>query len=81
MPNGQPEPAMQPLHPDKPEPPIVASDVWQKIATKKTSVNTPKIRITQNGFEIRAKPINFSNKYNFTLINERNITKNILHHD
>ena len=29
-------PAMQPLHPDKPEPPIVKGDIWVKIATAKT---------------------------------------------
>lgn len=46
MPNGIPEPAMQPLHPDKPEPPIVAGDVWQKIATgTKTSKNAPRCEI------------------------------------
>ena len=45
MPNGLPEPALSPLHPDKPEPPIVAGDVWQKIATGKTSVNAPRCKI------------------------------------
>ena len=81
MPNGIPEPALQPLHPEKPEPPIVAGYVWQKIASGKTSVNAPKIRITQDGFEIRAKPVNFSGKHGFTLMNERGITRNILRRD
>lgn len=51
MPNGIPEPALQPLHPEKPEPPIVAGYVWQKIASGKTSVNAPRIQVqrTING--------------------------------
>ena len=43
--NGTPEPAMKPLHPDKPEPPIVAGDVWIKKASGKTSVNAPTCRV------------------------------------
>lgn len=42
MPHGLPEPAMKPLHPNKPEPPIVAGDVWVKKASGKTSVNAPR---------------------------------------
>lgn len=38
-------PAMQPLHPDKPEPAIVAGEVWIKKASGKTSVRAPRIRI------------------------------------
>jgi len=40
-----------PLHPEKPEPPIVAGYVWQKIASGKTSVNAPRIQVqrTING--------------------------------
>ena len=43
--NGIPEPSMQPLHPDKPEPAIVEGDFWQKIASGKTSVNAPKCKV------------------------------------
>ena len=45
MPNGLAEPAMKPIHPDKPEPPIVAGDVWIKKASGKTSVNVPRVKV------------------------------------
>ena len=43
--NGLPEPALAPLHPDKPEPPIVKGDIWVKVATGKTNVNAPRCEI------------------------------------
>lgn len=43
--NKTPKPAMQPLHPDKPEPPIVVGDIWIKKASCKTSVNAPTCQI------------------------------------
>ena len=45
MPHGTPEPALQPLHPDKPEPPIVVGAVWRKKASRKTTVNAPRCRV------------------------------------
>lgn len=42
---GTPEPALSPLHPDKPDPAIVKGDIWVKIATGKTSVNAPTCQI------------------------------------
>ena len=43
--NGLPEPALAPLHPDKPEPEIVKGDIWVKVATGKTNVNAPRCEI------------------------------------
>lgn len=82
MPNGTPEPALAPLHPDKPEPPIVAGDVWQKIATGKTNVRVPLIYITQSGDAgLRVKPVNFSGKHGFVLMNDRGIKETVLRRD
>jgi hypothetical protein len=45
MPNGLPEPALSPIHPDKPEPPIELSAIWTATASGKTSVNTPRCQV------------------------------------
>ena len=45
MPHGTPEPALQPLHPERPEPPIIVGAVWRKKASGKTTVNAPTCTI------------------------------------
>lgn len=52
--NGTPEPALQPLHPDKPEPPIVAGEVWIKKASGKTTQNAPRCRVLSFNPKLRA---------------------------
>jgi hypothetical protein len=62
MPNGLPEPALSPLHPDKPEPPIVTGAIWIKKASGKTSVNAPQITIFRTYADLKTvevKPVNF----------------------
>lgn len=59
--NGTPEPTMQPLHPDKPEPAIGKGDIWVKIATGKASVSAPRVRIDEvHDRGLTAVPMNFT---------------------
>lgn len=53
---GVPEPALQPLHPEKPEPQIEPRTKWQKIATgNKTSQNAPQCEVTSYDRNRRAQ--------------------------